>query len=195
MIVGIVLAAGAGTRFGGHKVLAPLRGIPLVRHVVDRLRAGGVASVIVAAAAGRTEMQAALAGTDAVLVEVPDAAEGLSASLRRALAGLPDECTGFVVALGDQPLIDPAVVRQLRETWESSNAAAVVPVYADGERGNPVFFDVTMRRRLQALTGDQGARALLRDMGDKVGELQVHGPAPRDVDTRGDLEYLADANG
>lgn len=195
MIVGIVLAAGAGTRFGGQKVVATLRGIPLVRHVVDRLRAGGAQGVIVATGAGRPEVEVALRGTDAVFVDVPDAADGLSASLRRAVAALPDECTGFVVALGDQPLIDPAVIRQLRDTWETSNAAAVVPVYADGERGNPVLFDATMRRRLQALTGDQGARALLRDMGDKVGELRVNGPAPRDVDTPGDLDLLGDASG
>lgn len=190
MIAAIVLAAGRSTRFGSPKVVAEVRGIPLVRHVVDRVYAAGVHSVIVSVGEAEAAVRDALVGTEVSIIRVDDPAQGMSASLRSALVHLPDACTGFLVALGDQPLIDPAVLRRLRERWESSNAAAVVPVYANGERGNPVFFDATMRKKLAELTGDQGARDLLRSMGDRITELVVDAPAPSDVDTPDDLTTL-----
>jgi molybdenum cofactor cytidylyltransferase len=190
MIVGIVLAAGSASRYGAPKVLERVRGIELVRHVVDRVSAAGIDEVIVTAGMFAAGVRDAVEGSGATVVDVPDAALGLSASLRAALDVLPEECTGFVVALGDQPFIDPAVVRQLRDTWETSNAAAVVPVYRDSGRGNPVFFDATMRRRLRELSGDAGARDLLAAMGDRVVQVPVDAPAPRDVDTREDLSQL-----
>jgi molybdenum cofactor cytidylyltransferase len=190
MIVGIVLAAGSASRYGAPKVLERVRGIELVRHVVDRVMASGIDGVIVTAGESAHGVREAVEGSGAVVIEVSDAATGLSASLRAALDALPEACTGFVVALGDQPFIDPAVVRQLRDTWEGSNAAAVVPVYLDSGRGNPVFFDATMRRRLRELSGDAGARDLLVAMGDRVVQVFVDAPAPRDVDTREDLSHL-----
>jgi molybdenum cofactor cytidylyltransferase len=190
MIVGIVLAAGTASRFGAPKVLERVRGIELVRHVVDRVSAAGIEEIIVTAGAMAAGVREAVEGSGATVVDVPDATAGLSASLRAALDALPEACTAFVVALGDQPFIDPLVVRQLRETWDTSNAAAVVPVYRGSGRGNPVFFDATMRRRLRELTGDAGARDLLVAMGDRVVEVAVDAPAPRDVDTREDLAHL-----
>lgn len=189
MIAGVVLAAGRGARFGGDKVLAPLRGQPVVRHVVERLHAAGLSPVLVVGGAGVDALRAALADAPAQVVENAAWMEGLSASLRAGVAALPDESPAFVVALGDQPFIEVAVVRALVETWRGSNAAAVVPAYADG-RGNPVLFDATMRRRLAGLHGDTGARALLEAMGDRAVRLPVEGRAPRDIDTPDDLRAL-----
>jgi molybdenum cofactor cytidylyltransferase len=190
VIVGIVLAAGAGARFGGAKVVAPFRGIAVVRHVVDRLFAGGVASVLVAAGEHEGAIREALLGTEATIVPVADAGSGMSASLSAAVAALPDAAAGFCVALGDQPLIDPALVQRLRDTWGSSNAAAVVPMYRGRVPGHPVFFDATMRSRLQGLQGDRGARDLLSSMGDRVSWLDVDQAAPVDIDTPDDLRRL-----
>lgn len=189
MIGAVVLAAGRGERFGGAKVLAEVRGIALVRHVVDRLRLAGVSSVVVVAGPAPDGIRAALAGTDAEVVVNPAPENGMSTSLALGVAALPDAVDAFVVALGDQPFIDASVVRSLGETWRDSNAAAVVPMYRDG-RGNPVLFDASMRRRLQALEGDMGARDLLVAMGDRVLRIPVDADAPRDVDTPGDLQAL-----
>lgn len=190
MIAGLVLAAGAGSRFGGAKVIAPLRGTAIVRHVVARLLDAGLTPVVVVVAgADRDAIVDALEGAEVEVVVNPNPESGLSSSLRLGVDALPDYVGAFVVALGDQPLIEPAVVRALIDTWNQSNVAAVVPEYRDG-RGNPVLFDATLRRRMSGLTGDVGARHLLEQLGDRVGRVHVDADAPRDVDTRADLELL-----
>jgi molybdenum cofactor cytidylyltransferase len=189
VIAAVVLAAGRGERFGGDKVLAPLHGQPIVRHVVQRLHAAGLSPVIVVGGASVAALRAALADAPAQVVENAAWSDGLSSSLRAGVAAVPEECSALVIALGDQPLLDVAVVRALVDTWRGSNAAAVVPEYADG-RGNPVLFDATLRRRLLSLSGDAGARALLEGMGDRVVRVPVSAPAPRDVDTVDDLRAL-----
>lgn len=195
MIGAVVLAAGRATRFGGAKVLAPWRGIPIVRHVVDRLALAGLSPVVVVCAegegGGEAALRGALAGTDAALVVNPRPDDGLSASLRLGVEALPTELSAFVVALGDQPGVDVELVRHMAERWRDSNVAAVVPVYR-GIRGNPVLFDDTMRRRLMTLGGDAGARELLEAMGDRVAWVAVDREAPRDVDTPEDLQALGE---
>lgn len=189
MIGAVVLAAGRGTRFEGDKVVAPLRGTAVVRHVVDRLARAGLSPIVVVAAPGAAELRRVLEGTNAQVVENPQRDDGLSASLRCGVASLDASVDGFVVALGDQPEIAPDLLMRLVDAWRNSNAAAVVPEYRNG-RGNPVLFDDTMRPRLTRLTGDAGARELLRQMGDRVVTVRVDADAPRDVDTRADLRAL-----
>jgi molybdenum cofactor cytidylyltransferase len=192
MIAAIVLAAGQGARFGGAKVLARVRGVELVRHVVDRLRMGGAELVVVAAGEAEFAIREVLQTSGAQVVRVDQPGDGMSASLRTAIQALPEECDGFFVALGDQPFIEPETMRRLQDVWSTSNAAAVVPVYR-GVRGHPVLFDATLRRRLSALSGDSGARELLVSMGDRVATVDVDQPMPLDVDTPEDLDRLGSA--
>jgi molybdenum cofactor cytidylyltransferase len=194
MIAAVVLAAGSATRFGSAKVLATLDDVALVRHVVDRLALAGIDHVVVTANENAARIRDVLSGTAAVVVDVDDATTGLSASLRRGVGALPGGCTGFVVALGDQPFIDPLVVRRLEASWRRTGAAAIVPVYRDGVRGNPVFFDASMREALQSLEGDAGARALLLALGERVITVPIDAEAPRDVDTPTDLDQLGAAH-
>jgi molybdenum cofactor cytidylyltransferase len=190
VIGAVVLAAGQATRFGGPKVVARLRGIELVRHVVDRLALAGVSDIVVTAGEHLMAIEAAVSGSSARVIRVPAADSGLSASLNTGVAALSEDCRVFVVALGDEPLIDPLLVKRLREAWEGSNAAAVVPVFRGGVRGHPVLFDISMRRFLRELQGGQGAKSLLDKMADRVIFLPVDADPPRDVDSNEDLAAL-----
>ena len=189
MIGAIVLAAGRGTRFGGVKVLAAHAGAPLLVHVIDRLRASGLERVIVTAGDHAEAIAAAVAGREVTVVTV-DPEAGMSASIRAGIGALPKECDAFLIALGDQPGIDPVVVRRIIETWERSTSAAVVPVYQDRAPGHPVLLDATLRRRLEVLTGDRGARDLLLALGDRVVWMDVEAPVPVDVDVPADLDRI-----
>lgn len=190
MIGAIVLAAGNATRFGAPKVVARLRGVELVRHVIDRLSVAGISEIVVIAGDHVEAIRAAAAGSVATVVRNATPSAGMSASLITGVNALSADCSAFVVALGDQPGIDPSLVATLRAAWEGSNAAAVVPMFRGGVRGHPVLFDISMRRFLLQLQGDQGARELLAAMPERVLFLPVDADAPLDVDTPDDLEAL-----
>ncbi len=194
MISAIVLAAGRATRFGSPKVVAPLSGLPLVRHVVERLQRSSVEELLVVAGDEMDAVGRAIHGTRARLAYNPNPEAGLSESLRIGLQAAQANAEALVIALGDQPLIDPDVIDLMIAAWRGGRGKIVVPVY-DGERGNPVLFDGGLRAELMLLEGDQGARSLFETHAAVVYRLQVSAPAPRDVDTPDDLRQIEGATG
>ena len=105
----VILAAGLGSRFGATpKMLAPYGDRPMVRRAVEAALASRAVSVVAVLGAHRQAVRDALAGLDLTLIENPDPAAGLSASLRLGLAALPPRTRAAVVLLGDMPRIEAA---------------------------------------------------------------------------------------
>jgi CTP:molybdopterin cytidylyltransferase MocA len=188
--LGVVLAAGGGTRFAGetHKLLAPFRGRPLVSWAIDAAvaaeRAGAcVATVVVSGAVS-------LQGVVPPGVRVVDNGrwqEGQATSLQAGVAcAMEGGYDGIVVGLGDQPLVEAsawiAVARALRSAAETT--PIVVATYA-GVRGNPVGIQRRAWPELPA-EGDAGARVLMRRRPEWVVEVACAGD-PADVDRVEDL--------
>jgi len=169
----VVLAAGGASRFeGGHKLLEPFRGRPLVAWALE------AASVL----------DDLIVVVGAVDVPVPDGArlvrnlswaDGMATSLQAGIDAAAHH-DAVVVGLGDQPLV-PA------EAWRlvaASPSPIAVATY-EGRRRNPV----RVAREVWPLlptTGDEGARAVMRERPDLVAEVPCPGD-PADVDTREDL--------
>ncbi|WUR57277.1 nucleotidyltransferase family protein [Micromonospora chokoriensis] len=186
VIAGLLLAAGAGRRYGRPKALVELDGEPLVRRGVRLLADGGCAPVHVVLGAGADEVPE-LPG--AVPVRHDRWSDGLGSSLRRGLASLPAAVLGAVVVLVDQPLLSPVAVRRVREAYTAETV--VVATYA-GRPGHPILL---CRRTWPLLdryaVGDRGARDLLRERPDLVVEVPCDDVgAPADVDTPADLLRL-----
>jgi molybdenum cofactor cytidylyltransferase len=191
VIAGVLLAAGRSARFGGDKLLAPLHGRPVLFWSAATL-AAEVDALYVVVPAGDTERVVALAGMPAVVVEHAGRDAGMASSIAAGVAALPADVEAVVIALADQPLVAPDVVRRLCTRWQQGGVAAVVPRYQDG-RGNPVLFGRSTFEALGALTGDTGARTLLHALGGTVAVLPIEGAAPLDVDTPEALRRLAAA--
>ncbi|MEP7347736.1 MAG: nucleotidyltransferase family protein [Gemmatimonadaceae bacterium] len=194
MIAAIVLAAGRSTRFGAPKVVAPLAGTSLVRHVVERLQESSIDELLVVAGDEADDIGRAINGTRARLAINANPSAGLSESLRIGLHAVEADAEAILVALGDQPLIDPGVVTLMVAAWRGGRGKIIVPVY-NGERGNPVLFDASLRAELMLLEGDHGARDLFDTHSSYVYRLIVDLPAPRDVDTQEDLRDVERALG
>ncbi len=186
MISAIVLAAGRSTRFGAPKAVARLAGTPLVRHVVERLQESSIDELLVVAGDEADVIGRAINGTRAHLAVNPNPSAGLSESLRIGLHAAHADAEAILIALGDQPLINAGVVDLMIAAWRGSRGMIIVPVY-NGERGNPVLFDASLRAELMLLEGDQGARRLFDTHSASVYRLVVDIPLPRDVDTPEDL--------
>jgi molybdenum cofactor cytidylyltransferase len=188
VIGGLILAAGAGTRFGSDssKLLAELDGRPLIEHAVRaQCAVPELERVVVVLGDRADEILARVDLLRAEAVICPEWEAGQSASLRcgvRALAsGGADR---VIVTLGDEPLITPSVIS--RFVHEQPGARAVYR----GRPGHPVLLGPEQLAAISSLSGDHGARALL-----------AHGPAVecaelcsgRDVDTPEDLEAIRHA--
>lgn len=187
-IVGILLAAGRGTRFGGPKLLAPLPdGTPLGVAAARSLCAAVPEVVAVVHPADR-ELARQLVATGARLVECAEAEAGMGVSLAAGVNATA-EADGWVIALADMPYISVdsigALVRALAD-----GAALVAPRY-HGQRGHPVGFSSEFGPVLRALQGDRGARNLLARHADRLQCLEVDDPGIlRDVDTPADLAII-----
>ena len=134
MTAGLLLAAGAGRRYGRPKALVELDGEPLVRRAVRLLGDGGCAPVHVVLGAGADEVPD-LPG--AVPVRHDRWSDGLGSSLLRGLASLPADVPAAVVVLVDQPLLSPVAVRRVRAAY-ADGAVVAVATYA-GRPGHPIL--------------------------------------------------------
>jgi CTP:molybdopterin cytidylyltransferase MocA len=180
-VVAVLLAAGGGTRFAGatHKLLAMLDGRPVFEHAVESVLAADVGAVVVVT--GGVE----LALPDGVTVaHNPAWADGQATSLRagvEAAAALGAEAV--VVGLADQPFVPPAAWRAVATA--PAEWPIVVAAY-DGRRGpNPVRLARSMWPSLP-MSGDEGARSLIRGNPSLVREVPCSGSAA-DIDTLEDL--------
>lgn len=155
--VGIVLAAGAATRFGAPKQVAPFRGQPLVSWPVGALRAGGLEWVLVVLGAEHERIAAHLPGAHPVLA--PDWADGLSASLRAGVAAAARlGAARVVVALGDQPLLSGEAVARV---IAASRCGYPIARADYGEtQGHPIALAQVTFDAVAKLSGDAGASQL-----------------------------------
>jgi len=190
VIGAIVLAAGASTRMGWQKLTLPMPdGRALVRVAVEQVLAAGLDDVVVVLGRDADAVDAALSGLPVRTVVNPRYAEGQSTSLRVGLDALRPGTAAAVVALGDQPLPDPDVIRRLVTAFRATGRPIAVPVYRNG-RGNPVLFGSALFGELRAVTGDEGGRGVIARDPTRVAEVPVDAPMPADVDTPADYEAV-----
>jgi molybdenum cofactor cytidylyltransferase len=184
MISGIVLAAGAGSRFGGTKQLAEVDGKPLVRHAVDALKDAGVGELLVVVGHDGDAVRASLPD-DVVVVENPRYRDGQATSLAAALHDVQEASEAAVVLLADQPGITGADVEALMNGFLSTRAQIVRLRFTDGP--GPALLSREIYAEAGHLHGDAGARVLMASHPEWVHEVAIDRPAPRDIDTPEDL--------
>ncbi len=194
-IAALVLAAGRSTRMGRvNKLLADIEGRPMVARVAAAAEASQAGPVVVVTGHDREKVEAALAGRDLTLVHNPDHAAGLSTSLHRGLAALPDEIDGVVVCLGDMPRVTPAVIDKLIAAFSPLEGRAICVPTWQGKRGNPVLLAKRFLPEVQAISGDIGAKALIGEYPEAVAEVPMADDAVLlDVDTPDALATLKSA--
>ena len=187
----ILLAAGRSTRFsptGAHKLLAPIRGIPVVRLSAQAAVDAGVGDVVVVTGAEATAIVAALGQLPVRAVHADDFASGMSASVRRGVEAIRANVQAVMIALADQPMMRAEYYRTVVATWRTTGAPIVTPMYASSTGpAHPTLFAATVFDELVDVRGDTGARSVIARDPTRVAVLPIDAPVPRDIDTPEDL--------
>ncbi len=184
MIPILILAAGSSSRMRGRdKLLEDVGGVPLIRRQAQRTIKTGH-PVFVALPARTHPRFEAINDLPVTVLAVPQASEGMSGTLRGAVAQLPD-ADAFMMVLGD--LVD----------LETTDLSAVLSAYDahpnhlvwrgatdDGKPGHPIIFDASLRSKFAKLNGDGGAACIVDPLHDQTCLIKLTGPRARlDLDT------------
>lgn len=156
-VTGILLAAGYGQRFGSNKLLHPLGdGTPLILHSVRALKAALEHTVVVVNARHREVI--ALLKREGVSMVINQSSTGTGKSIACGVQA-SRRADGWVIALGDMPLLSIPTIQSVAEGIRSRNAICA-PAYGN-RRGHPVGFGKAYAKELMQLNDDEGARHII----------------------------------
>ena len=186
----VLLAAGAGRRFGGSKLLALYKGRPLIEAALHGLRGAPVDEIIAVTGKDAEELREICSPYGVRVIRNPDWAEGMSTSVRAGLRACEQGARAVVVALADQPLVGAEAVERLVGAFEGG-ARVAVATYGGSPRNPALFAREVLPLLERELSGDTGARVFLKRHPELVTEVPCDDVAdPADVDTAEDLRRL-----
>ncbi len=213
----ILLAAGAGSRFGGEKLNTCLNGQTMyhiaLQHIQGLVSLDYVHKEDVAIVSGKREILDAAQIMGFVPVENPTPALGISRSIRlgmRALmlgntetsspcsmaAGILNaSCEGIMFMVCDQPFLKTETIRKMFEYWQM-HPTGILRAACDDHYGSPVFFHKSYFMELMSLYGDDGGRIVAARHPDEVKNFEIFDPLElKDIDCRADLQELNQTTG
>lgn len=179
----LLLAAGRSTRMrGADKMTEPVPGPfgeqPLLTAMARRCLRAGPTRVILGPV--QDTRRSLLDGLEVEVVEAPEGA-GMAASI---VAGTEGIDTSVLVVLADMPDVTAADLHLLISLSANAPGAILRAAAADGTPGHPVLFPANLLEELRQLTGDIGARDVLRRHADRVHLVPLEGVrALTDLDT------------
>ena len=191
---GIILAAGASTRFGRPKQLVRLNDRCLIEWVLDAALKSKLNRIILVLGYAHQQVLQAIdpkLQDSKLSVEInPHHEKGQSFSLQLGLSRIIDTFPAVMFLLADQPLVDTATLNFLLKHFWSADKDICVPTYA-GQKGNPCIFRKKIFPKIMQITGDRGARHIIRSNPERVLEIDIKNHHFfLDVDTPEDLEKI-----
>lgn len=180
----ILLAAGHGQRMGAYKPLLPFGTRTIIETCIDNFLRAGIEDIIAVIPAHREEeMRARLAHLQIRFAVNAIETSEMSDSITRGVEHLSVETEAIFIALADQPMIAPAVIRKLLDERGRTRAHIIAPEYR-GRGGHPVLIDLVLRDELLHLDPERGLRALLEALKDDVRRVAFDTEyVVRDMDT------------
>jgi molybdenum cofactor cytidylyltransferase len=190
-ISGLVLGAGASSRFGQPKQLLPFRGTTLLGWVIDQAeRATGLDEVVVVLGRAADEIREKVDFGDAKVVENPVFGSGCASSYRAGIEALDPRSDAIMIILGDQPGVDPETVDRVASEWRRGDGQIALASYR-GRKGHPMLFARPLFDKLVGLHGDKAAWKLVDANPDLVRVIPFDLPFPEDIDTAEDFQRVA----
>ncbi len=186
----VLLAAGAGSRFGGGKLLAEFDGKRLFEHAMNALPTERFVRVAVVSGCEDILAESERRGFLAVRNDAPE--QGISLSIRLGLESAKP-CSAVLFLVGDQPLLTKESVRRILEAGAARPEKIIAPEAPDGRLGNPCLFPAAFFPELSALEGDRGGKRVIRAHPEVLFTVPLPEEELFDTDTKEELQRLKKA--
>jgi molybdenum cofactor cytidylyltransferase len=172
-LVGVVLAAGESRRMGRPKQLLPFGERTILERVVDTLLTAGVGEVIVVLGHLAERVRAVLGDRPVRTVVNESYRHGMLSSVKCGVRAIGAEHDAVLFALGDQPHLESAVVREVIRAYRAGDAGIVIPCYGE-KKGHPIIINLhKYREAILTLPDDVGLNALMQEHADDVRLIDV----------------------
>jgi molybdenum cofactor cytidylyltransferase len=187
-VYAIILAAGASRRMGKLKQLLEWQNQSLLEHAIQNARSLLNERVIVVLGAHAEAIQTSVNLDSVTAIVNSDWQEGIASSIRAGIHSLPASTAAALILLCDQPLISPVHIQAILTGWQNEPTRMVACRYQNSN-GVPALFPAEYFRHLLELKGDQGAKHLLLEFGDRVLKIPLT-ESELDIDTMSDFNHL-----
>jgi len=192
-ISGLVLGAGASTRFGEPKQLLRYQGTTLLEWVVGQAqRAEGIDEVGVVLGRAGDEIRKRVNFGGATVVDNPVFGEGCASSYRAGIGAIDARSDAIMIILGDQPGVGPEIIDRVAEVFRQGSDQIVLASYR-GRKGHPMLFARPLFDKLVELHGDKAAWKLVDTNPNMLGLAELDIAYPEDINTTADVERLIGA--
>jgi molybdenum cofactor cytidylyltransferase len=172
-LAGIVLAAGESRRMGTPKQLLPFGERTILERVVDTLLTAGVGQVIVVLGHLADRVRTVLGDRPVQAIVNGAYRQGMLSSVKCGVQAISTDHNAVLFALGDQPQIDSAVVREVIRAYRAGDAGIVIPRY-NGKKGHPIIINLSRyREAIIDLPDSLGLNALMQEYADDVHLIDV----------------------
>ena len=191
-VSGLVLGAGASSRFGQPKQLLPFRGGALLGWVINQAElATGLDEVIVVLGRAADEIREKVVFGNAKVVENPVFGSGCASSYRAGIGALDPQSDAIMILLGDQPGVDPETIDRVADEWRRGDGQIALASY-QGREGHPMLFARPLFDKLVGLHGDKAAWKLVDANPGLVRVIPFDRPFPEDINTVEDFRRTAE---
>tara|TARA_Y100000590_G_scaffold305063_1_gene344067 strand:+ start:4626 stop:5198 length:573 start_codon:yes stop_codon:yes gene_type:complete len=189
MISAILLAAGQSKRMiNENKLTKKIKGMPLIKHAVKNILDSQVDELIVVLGFEKEIIEKLIDKNKKIkIVFNENFKKGMASSIKKGLNELSIKTDAFFICLGDMPAVSKNTYNQLIN-FKNKNEI-IVPIYKN-QQGNPVLFSQSIKEKIMSISGDSGAKKILKTNQDKIFKLKIEDEGiTKGFDTQENFNY------
>lgn len=156
------MAAGGSSRLNSPKQLLDWQGDYLINHIIRTVAASNIEDIILLLGNNIDKIKLIILDEKVKIVENHKWQSGMSSSIQTGITSLSEDVDGAFIILVDQPFITVTLFNKMIDVFESSNADIIAPRVGD-QQANPVLFPRSLFPKILNISGDKGAKSLLKD--------------------------------
>ena len=190
MISAILLAAGQSKRMKGeNKLTKKIQDVPLIKLSVKNILASSIDELIIVLGYQKEIIEKIISKNEKIkFVFNKDFESGMASSIKVGLGHISNATEAFFICLGDMPMVSSDIYNQLIKSRNQKDI--LIPTY-NGQQGNPVLFNKSMKEKIASIKGDAGAKKILELNKDKALNLEINSQSiVRGFDTKEDFNFL-----